>query len=159
MFEFIMVVAIACGIWFYIKSGEEETVAEEPVVEANKDEAEVLEAEAPVVEAVAVVTENNEVIEDVAAVAQPVVEPVKSQFVAGVPEDSALKRHYVQLVVANQAASNRIPEEAVIRRHFVQNLIANEEALLAGAPSESTLRRHYETQVTTAVLEKLALLK
>ena len=32
MFEFVMVVAIVCGIWFYFKSGEDETVAEEPIV-------------------------------------------------------------------------------------------------------------------------------
>jgi len=169
MFEFVMVVAIVCGIWFYFKSGEDETVAEEPVVEASKDEAEVLDVEEPVIDEVAVVAENNEVTEEVAveeevveapaAEAQPVVEPVKSQFVAGMPEDSTLKRHYVQLVVANQAASNRIPEDAVLRRHFVQNLIANEEALLAGAPSESTLRRHYETQVSASVLAKLEILK
>jgi len=165
MFEFVMVVAIACGIWFYFKSGEDETVAEEPVVEASKDEAEELVIE----EEVAVVAENNEVTEEVAieeeivaapaAVAQPVVEPVKSQFVAGMPEDSTLKRHYVQLVVANQAVSNRIPEESLLRRHFVQNLIADEEQLFAGAPSDSTLRRHYDAQVAAAVLEKLELLK
>jgi len=155
MFEFVMVVAIACGIWFYFKSGEDEIVAEEPVVEASKDEAEELVIE----EAVAVVAENNEVTEDVAVAPAVVVEPVKSQFVAGMPEDSTLKRHYVQLVVANQAVSNRIPEESLLRRHFVQNLIANEEQLFAGAPSDSTLRRHYDAQVAAAVLEKLELLK
>jgi len=157
MFEFVMVMAIACGIWFYFKSGEDETVAEEPAVEANKDEVPGADEEPVIEEEVAAVEE--EIVEAPVAVVQSVVEPVKSQFVAGMPEDSTLKRHYVQLVVANQAASNRIPEEAVLRRHFVQNLIANEEQLLAGAPSDSTLRRHYDAQVATAVLEKLELLK
>ena len=109
--------------------------------------------------AVAAVVEEEVVVEAPVAVAQSGAEPVKSKFVAGMPEDSTLKRHYLQLVVANQAASNRIPEDAVLHRHFVQNLIANEEAVLAGAPSESTLRRHYETQVSAAVLAKLELLK
>ena len=165
MFEFIILVAIVGGIWYYFKNQEENS--ENDSVSAEKVEAEVtvpeveeeevateaeeIQVEAPVVEEELVVKETS--------VAKQVIEPVKSKFVAGMPEDSSLRRHYQQLVAVNQAASSRIPEEAILRRHFVQNLISEEESLLAGAPSDSTLLRHYEALVTDAVITRLASLK
>ena len=146
MFEFIILVAIVGGVWYYFNSQEE--VVKPAETEEVQAKAEVV-AELPVEEETA----------DVEAVVKQVVEPVKSKFVAGMPEDSSLKRHYQQLVTFNQAASNRIPEESVLRRHFVQNLISAEESLLAGAPTDSTLVRHYETSVTDAVIAKLESLK
>lgn len=142
--EFIILVAIVGGIWYYFNS-QEDSVDNDPALAEKVEEVQV---EEPVAEETVV-----------QPVAKQVIEPVKSKFVAGMPEDSSLKRHYQQLVAANQAASNRIPEEAGLRRHFVQNLISEQESLLAGAPSDSTLVRHYEALVTDAVVTKLASLK
>jgi len=164
MFELVILIAIAGGIWFYMKSGEEvldDVVAPEPQ-EAKAEEVEPVETE---VEVATEVTEEEKVpAAEVESIKEPVVaklaiEPTKSKFVAGMPEDSTLKRHYLQLVVANQAASNRIPEDAVLRRHFIQSLIAGVEATLDGEPSDSSLNRHYQTQVANDVMDKLAALK
>lgn len=168
MFEFIILVAIAGGIWYYFNNQKDSAdSADSDSVSAEKVEAEVtvpeneeeevaqeveeIQVEASVVEEELVVKETS--------VAKQIIEPVKSKFVAGMPEDSSLRRHYQQLVAVNQAASSRIPEEAVLRRHFVQNLISEEEGLLVGAPSDSTLLRHYEALVTDTVITRLASLK
>ena len=158
MFELIILIAIVGGIWYYFNSQEEVSTndtasvekVEETVVEPAETEEVQIKVEVAEEAAIEVVAEN---------AVKSVVEPVKSKFVAGMPEDSSLKRHYQQLVTVNQAASNRIPEESVLRRHFLQNLISEEEACLAGVPTDSTLVRHYETIVTDAVVAKLESLK
>jgi hypothetical protein len=157
MFEFIILVAIVGGIWYYFESQKESSDGDSAPTQVAEVETAKTQEET---QDVTVTEEPEEVILPVeSSVVEEVLEAVKSKFVASMPEDSSLKRHYQQLLIANQAASNRIPEDVTLHRHFVQNLISEVEDSLPDAPTDSTLMRHYDALVTDTVIAKLELLK
>lgn len=112
-----------------------------------------------------------------------------SEVVDVIPEDSTLRRHYLQnlgalddspsvvvepklseepVVVENSEVSadvvetspvSRVPEDVVLKRHFMQQLVAETEAEMPPRPTDSTLKRHYDAQVMSLVISQLQALK
>ncbi|GAW86227.1 hypothetical protein bplSymb_SCF02102P017 [Bathymodiolus platifrons methanotrophic gill symbiont] len=102
-------------------------------------------------------------------------EPVKkkvsaSQPVAVIPEDSALKRHYLQNLAGIKASlETPFPEDSALRRHYLQNIATQQsednscdeapavvtedavtEVILSkkiSTPEDVVLRRHYIQQL------------
>lgn len=61
-------------------------------------------------------------------------------------------------VVSNNPVSG-IPEDSALKRHFIQQLVAKTEATMSARPTDSTLKRHYEAQLMSAVNSQLQALK
>ncbi|RLA19837.1 MAG: hypothetical protein DRQ62_11380, partial [Gammaproteobacteria bacterium] len=105
-----------------------------------------------------------------------------------IPEDSTLRRHYLQNLAAqadssaditevnidaevgvNVAGDNAfdfpeisepvIPEDVVLKRHHIQKLVAETEAAMPPRPTDSMLRRHYDTHLLSTVMGQLDALK
>lgn len=104
-----------------------------------------------------------------------------------IPEDSTLRRHYLQNLaniasdadtvsdkpvvvdVAEECAiksdvikvnpGTGIPEDVVLRRHFIQQITTETEAKMPPRPSDSTLKRHYDAQLLSSVISQLQALK
>ncbi|MBW6452674.1 MAG: hypothetical protein K0A92_02685 [Methyloprofundus sp.] len=129
-----------------------------------------------------VVVEQEQNVAEVAEVTldakvEPVTEVVAHEVaqncvaVSVVPQDSTLRRHYLQNLAAqepcveaiavsvNANAAVRIPEDVVLRRHFTQQLFAEVAATMLDRPTDSTLKRHYDAQLSSAVADRLAALK
>jgi len=97
---------------------------------------------------------------------EPVVEQVASKIeedgvaVSVVPQDSTLRRHYMQNLMANKEnKGEQVPEDSTLRRHFMQQLFAEVAATMADRPTDSTLKRHYDAQLSSAVADRLEALK
>ncbi|GFO72453.1 hypothetical protein BJAS_P2707 [Bathymodiolus japonicus methanotrophic gill symbiont] len=170
MFEFIVVLLIAAAGWFYWSKKnndiegsssipEAKQPPETPQPEPSIEEPEVTAAEPEPVKTEQVVTELDEAVNEI-------------------PEDSALRRHFLQ----NQAAQDQkdidssasadakdsvvepvkpvmttteIPVEKEVKRDVIQQLVAETEATMPPRPTDSTLKRHYDTQLMSIVLSKL----
>jgi hypothetical protein len=109
-------------------------------------------------------------------ISSPGAEPSVS-FLTPFPEDSALRRHYLQNQEAEQGtdassadeskapvveeisipASTKtdIPVEKELKRDVIQQLVAETEATMPPRPTDSTLKRHYDAQLMSVVLSKL----
>ncbi|MDT8425566.1 MAG: hypothetical protein RQ733_06295 [Methyloprofundus sp.] len=87
----------------------------------------------------------------------------KCVAVSVVPQDSALRRHYLQNLAGNKEnAGEQVPEDSALRRHYLQNLAAQEscvEAIAASVnanaavriPEDVVLRRHFTQQLFAEV--------
>ena len=106
--EIGVILAVIVAAWFYLRSNDESdsstAVSEnEPATEqAKTPKAESVQTPAPVIKA-----------------AKPVIV---------VPEDSTLRRHYMQNLTANkQVVETPFPEDSALRRHYQQNLAAQQD--------------------------------
>jgi len=175
MFEFIIVVVIAVAVWLYLKKKNEEaesTSTPAPAASQKKSPEPESKPE-PKIE------------QQPEPTAQKVVsvEPAEvSAVVDVIPEDSALRRHYLQNLaiqagdstatrdvveieapvisapvasVVEEPSVSNIPEDAALKRHHIQQLVAETEAAMPPRPTDSMLRRHYDTQLLSAVMSKL----
>jgi len=134
----------------------EEVIAVEPEREVAEESLPVETAE----EVIAVEPASDAVAAD--SVSSEEVELSKAE--QGIPEDSTLKRHYLQNLAAEQGvefsatASDslvRLPEDAVLKRHFIQKITADIAEQLADRPTDSTLVRHYDAQLASLVEQQL----
>ena len=190
MIEVIFIIVIAIAVWLFIhfrKKGHEsevdsvvepvvtQTITPEPEPEPEPEQVVVPES-SPVVQ----VSESLEVVET-------------NDAVDVMPEDSALRRHYLQNLVTQDenptdtvtvgAVSEEIveisapkeniaevakgvshsplsiPEDAALKRHFIQQLTAEIAAAMPARPTDSTLKRHYDAQLASSVLSQLDMLK
>ena len=111
MFEFVVVVIIIGAAWYYFRQkkqaegSESDTTAQTSAVKPD-----VTSAPEPVK-------------------AKPVVEPAKaSKPVSVIPEDSALRRHYMQnLAAGKQNLETPFPEDSALRRHYLQNTATQQD--------------------------------
>ena len=102
--------------------------AEERVVVAESAPVEVADVEpAPVVVEAAVVE----------AVAAPVVTAVVTELATG-------------------SAKLAVPEDSALKRHFLTQLAADVAASLPAEPADSTLKRHYQQLLAAKIAEQLA---
>ena len=62
-------------------------------------------------------------------------------------------------VVEGSSRVSSIPEDAALKRHFIQQLTAEIEATMPARPTDSTLKRHYDAQLSSSVACKLDALK
>lgn len=151
MIELGIIVVAFVFIWLYAGKGASETTSqpEESAVEHKEVATETTEV-TPEVESVEPVTEavvTNETEENCVAVSV-------------VPQDSTLRRHYMQNLMANKEdASKKIPEDSALRRHFTQQLCVEIAANMVDRPTDSTLKRHYDAQLSSAVVDRLEALK
>ncbi len=65
----------------------------------------------------------------------------------------------IEDAVGESLPLSSIPEDSSLRRHFIQQLTAGIEATLPERPTDSTLARHYDTQLLSLVGSKLDSLK
>jgi len=162
VFEFIVVLVVVAAGWFYLRmnkndtegsaSGDANTLA---TTQANSERPEAIQAPDPVKTKPAAAT----------------------KAVSNLPEDSALRRHYLQNQEAEQSADRSsaskskepvveeisipastktdIPVEKELKRDVIQQLVAETEATMPPRPTDSTLKRHYDTQLMSVVLSKL----
>lgn len=190
MIEFVIIIAIAAAVWFYINFSKKKNEAEidssvetvatqkvtsevDPGLEVDPEpETEVKEVPEPEIEVALETT----VQEPVAIKATEI-----NEVADDIPEDSTLRRHYLQnLGVADSSSTavaeaveepvsevvavetnsvSGIPEDAVLKRHFIQQLTAGTEAAMPARPTDSTLMRHYDAQLLSSVLSQLEALK
>ena len=171
MFEIVIVIAIALAVWLFVHFRKKKhESATETVVAQNKVSAESRHKSEP----------------------EPTVEIAEiGGEVDVVPEDSTLRRHYLQnlealddtasvvevdvideevmaVSVAEETGNldvmpnnpvSGIPEDSALKRHFIQQLVAEIEATMPVRPTDSTLKRHYDTQLMSAVNGRLQALK
>ncbi|NOR80043.1 MAG: hypothetical protein GQ529_04295 [Methyloprofundus sp.] len=173
MFEIVIVIAIALAVWLFVhfRKKKHESAAETTIAQK-------------------VPTESKGESEPKPAVS------VETAEVGGnidvVPEDSALRRHYLQnLAALNDTASvvevdvvedevvaevfvteesdnlelvsnnpvSGIPEDSALKRHFIQKLVAEAEDTMPARPTDSALKRHYDAQLMSVVNSQLQALK
>jgi len=212
MFEIVIVIAIALAVWLFVhfRKKEHESATETTIVQKVPTEP---KPTVPV-KTVEVVPEDSALrrhyLQNIAALEgvsnveeADEVEPVSHESLPAetievkepvnvVPEDSALRRHYLQNlaapddtasvvevdvvedevvaevfvteesgnldVVSNNTVSG-IPEDSALKRHFIQKLVAETEAIMPARPTDSTLKRHYDAQLMSAVSSQLQALK
>jgi len=159
MIEFGIIVAAVVFIWLYVgKSAPEATTqSEESVEEVEEEEVVVAGINIEEAEASPVAKTLDPVIEEV--VANEVVHACVA--VSVIPQDSTLKRHYMQNLMANKEnAGEQIPEDSTLRRHYLQKLAAQEpcvESVTAAIentvkiPEDATLKRHFTQQLVAEV--------
>lgn len=166
MFEFVIIMIIAVAVWYFVyfrkKQDESENGSSVGSVATPKvsPESEVK---------VAVKTEPEPIASE-----PEVVETIEVSEVAGfVPEDSALRRHYLQnlsiqvdltvdeepaediILQVENAPEAIIAEDVELKRDHIQQLVAEIEATMPPRPTDSTLKRHYDTQLMSSVLSQL----
>ena len=159
MIEILIVIAVAFAVWFFVYF-------------RKKNSSEVESAIAPNIP-----TEPEP---------RPEPEPVKVELaevvieaVDIVPEDSTLRRHYLQNLtntitttdvvieepqvikstVSVTSAISGVPEDSSLKRHFIQKLTAEAAATLPPRPIDSTLKRHYDAQLLSLISCQLEELK
>lgn len=89
-----------------------------------------------------------------AAVAEPapaVVEAAVAVEVVAAPEVIA-----VVAEVATDSVKIAVPEDSALRRHFLAQLEADVAASLPAEPGDSTLKRHYQQLLAAKIAEQLA---
>ena len=174
MLEFIIIVAIAAAVWFFRFKDKAKEASAEPVLAPQKA-TEAKSKDKPEVRGVSEATQVVNVVADVSK---------QEDFI---PEDSALKRHYLQhqaalaeqgeqpvvvevvakvsgvktvtVNVLGNVASVTIPEDATLKRHFIQQLTTEVAATMPQRPTDSSLKRHFDVQLLNAVDERLQALK
>ena len=164
MIEFGVVIAIIIVAWFYLRAKKETVVSSS---EANK--------ESVTTQIIATETEVELKSEPEQVNVEPVmVETGKAQKLAIViPEDSMLRRHYMQNLTAKKACvETPFPEDSTLRRHYLQNLHAQQDnntlenvetiapadsednAIITTTatkiPEEAVLKRHFIQQIVAA---------
>jgi len=109
VFEIGVILVIIFAAWFYLRKSGAAEVSSVESEEKTSDTAEI--------KTTTVVTP------------EPVKEIVsESKPVAVIPEDSALKRHYLQNLAAIKASlETPFPEDSALRRHYLQNIAAQSE--------------------------------
>ena len=165
MFEFIVIVAIIGAVWFYLRKKKNATEGSAPEPDKKPATAQVS-------------TEKPEPIPTPEPVkAKPVAVTEASEPVSVIPEDSMLRRHYMQNLTAQQdvdsssaadsedlvvkevaipaSIKTEIPVEKEVKRDVIQQLVAETEATMPPRPTDSALKRHYDTQLMSVVLSKL----
>ena len=165
MIEFVVFLIIVGAVWFYLQKKND---TEASASESDKKPATTqVSTEKP---------ESKPTPEPVKA--KPVVsKPLITEPVSVIPEDSALRRHYLQNLATEQDDSSssaadskgsaveevvipastktEIPVEKELKRDVIQQLVAETEATMPPRPTDSTLKRHYDTQLMSVVLSKL----
>ncbi len=56
-------------------------------------------------------------------------------------------------------SSLKIPEDSALKRHFMQQLVAEIEATMPARPTDSTLKRHYDAHLMSLVASRLQALQ
>ena len=186
MFEVVIVIAIALVVWLYMhlrkkKHASASEPGEKPVVAKTiSPEPKPEPISEPKVEA-----------KPEAVIQEPVVETETSEVADVIPEDSTLRRHYLQNLdaladissigeladnevtesvivpedsttkvdVVESSSYSRIPEDSALKRHFIQQLTAEITAAMPDRPTDSTLKRHYDAQLLSSVDSRLQALK
>lgn len=179
MFEFFIVAIIALAVWLYVhftKKKAEATATPTPSATVSEKKKPEPEPE---------VKEQHDPVAHEAMSVEPVIENEKVDVV---PEDSTLRRHYLQNLAAQAASSfdkeevivkeevkpvvskegvteipaapiSRMPEDVVLKRHRIQQLVAETEAEMPPRPTDSMLRRHYDTHLLSVVMSRLDALR
>ncbi|NOQ13988.1 MAG: hypothetical protein GQ583_05840 [Methyloprofundus sp.] len=80
-------------------------------------------------------------------------EPVVEELAVSVAEVSE------SLDVVKKTSKQGIPEDSALKRHFIQQLVASTEATMPVRPTDSTLKRHYDAQLMSSVASQLEALK
>ncbi len=88
-----------------------------------------------------------EVVEDIKETVEEVVEAVEEKFEEVTSTIAASK-------VASSATEIKVPEDSALKRHFISALIVEIEADMPARPTDSALKRHYDATVQ-AKLEEL----
>lgn len=135
MFEFVIIVAIiAIAGWFYLKNNK----TQDEFAEAN--------TEIPVDVQNETAAPEPTIVEPVA----PVVKRAEQVAVDSVPEDSALKRHYLQNEAAQRdssaksSAAVKTPKPMASESgHDASQASALEELTAANVPEDAALKRHH----------------
>jgi hypothetical protein len=122
VFEIIVVLVVVGAGWFYLSMNKNDTEGSAPgddikpvTTQTNTENTEVIQTPAPVKTKPAAAT----------------------KAVSNVPEDSALRRHYLQnLATAKESLETPFPEDSALRRHYLQNQEA-EQGTDASSADES----------------------
>ncbi|MCF7970331.1 MAG: hypothetical protein K9L22_04085 [Methylococcaceae bacterium] len=161
MIEFGIIVAAVVFIWLYVGKNvtEATTHSDESVVEQK--------------EVVTVINIEETDVSSVAETLEPVIEAIPANkveracvAVSVIPQDSTLRRHYMQNLMANKEnAGAQIPEDSTLRRHYLQNLAAQEPcvevipAAIANTvkiPEDAVLKRHFIQQLAAEVAKEMS---
>ncbi|BCG65158.1 MAG: hypothetical protein methR_P2979 [Methyloprofundus sp.] len=165
MFEIILLVVVVAAAWFYMTS-RNESIAEQS--EVNEP-----------VESVAVQKDDKLVAEPVKVTETSMMRLLYVQTANGIPQDSTLRRHYLQNAMANKPSDVAdFPEDSTLRRHFLQNEFAQAssvdapvievkqdapvvievavENVISRMPEEAILKRHFIQQVVAEVEEAMS---
>jgi len=172
-FEVLIVIAVALAVWLFVHFRKKHGSEVESVVAPN------------------IPTEPEPKLEPEP---EPEPEPIKVKLAEDaikavniVPEDSTLRRHYLQNLnntitttdVINEGAkeakiaedevtkpivgvtsvTSGVPEDSALKRHFIQQLNAEAAATLPPRPTDSTLKRHYDAQLLSLISRQLEELK
>jgi hypothetical protein len=167
MFEIILLVVVAVVAWFYMKS-RNKSMTEQPKVN-----------EPVAADSVAVKKDDKSVAESVKVTETSLMTLLYAQTANGIPQDSTLRRHYLQNAMANKTSDVvGVPEDSTLRRHFLQNesvqagnaaapvtevmqdevmavdaVVESVESTVSSIPEDVVLKRHF-IQQTIAEVEK-----
>ena len=176
--EVVIIIVIAIAVWLFIHF-------------RKKSHESAADSSAKPVSAQAISTEPEPEVKMEPAPAPIVKESIvveASEGVSAIPEDSTLRRHYLQnlavqcdrsadavseeavvvskpedavskVLAVETGSVSSIPEDRVLKRHFIQQLTAEIAAAMPDRPADSTLKRHYDAQLLSLVHSKLQELK
>ena len=96
--------------------------------------------------------ETIEALEDLARERNRLVAPVYAFVAADIPVPPVATATAIELT--SPSARFNLPEESTLRRHFIQQLLARVEEVFP-RPTESTLRRHYDQWLASEVEDLL----
>ncbi len=167
MFEIILLVVVVAAAWFYMQFRNEST-AEQPEVN-----------ESVATESVAEQKDDKPVAEPVKVTETSMMRLLYAQTANGIPQDSTLRRHYLQNAMANKPSGVAdFPEDSTLRRHFLQNesvQVSSVDAPVAevmqgvpvvvevavkntinSMPEEAVLKRHFIQQAVAEAEEAMS---
>lgn len=92
------------------------------------------------------------------------IESVSAQKISPEPEEaievsSTAEASVIEGITVSSLPLSGIPEDSALRRHFIQQLSAEIEVTMPERPTDSTLKRHYDAQLLDLVDSKLDALK
>lgn len=119
MVEFILLIIVVAAAWFYMQSRRQKTEEVAPDAPVVDNAVELVEDDAPVVD----------------DIPDTPVTTARDMSKSGATTD-LMARLYTQ-------TANGIPQDSVLRRHYLQNVMAGKPEVIAEFPEDSTLRRHY----------------
>ena len=173
-FEVVIIIVIAIAVWLFIHfrkkkhgsvaesgvkpvapktiSPEPEPIVQEPVTVETIEIGEVADVIPEDSTLRRHYLQNLDALADISSIGELADNEVTESVIA--PEDSTTKVDIVE-----SSSYSRIPEDSALKRHFIQQLTAEITAAMPDRPTDSTLKRHYDAQLLSSVDSRLQALK